>query len=498
MSETTSTSLENAEGEVIVARNYIGGKWVDSTADEWGDVFNPAHGGTIGRVPFSTAGEVDAAVQAAKEAFPAWRSTPPLDRARYFFRMKELMENDFDNLARTITREHGKTLEDARGSVRRAIESVEVATGITSLMMGYNLEDGASRAIDEEVIRQPLGVFTAICPFNFPAMVPFWFWPMAVACGNTFVMKPSEKVPYTLQRVFSLIDQAGFPPGVVNLVNGARQVVENLLDHKDIVGVSFVGSTPVAKYVYRRAAENGKRVQAQGGAKNVLVVMPDANYEEAIPNMLGSCFGSAGQRCLAGSLVVAVDDAYDEVKRRLKEAAQNMKIGDGAEPGVDLGPVVSKESKERIVGYIDIGESEGANLLLDGRTVEGDANPEGFFVGPTIFDNVTPDMKIASDEIFGPVIGVIRADDLDGALEVIRSSGFGNAATIYTESGKLAREFRYRAPVGNVGINVGVAAPMAYFPFGGQGSSFFGSHHGQGRDGVDFFTDRKVVITRWL
>ena len=498
MSKTTSTRVGEADGESAVVRNYIGGKWVDSTTNEWGDVLNPAHGRTIGRVPFSTEREVNAAVKAAKEAFPDWRATPPLDRTRYFFRMKELMEEDFDNLARTITREHGKTLEDARGSVRRAIENVEVATSVTSLMMGYNLEDGAARSIDEEVIRQPLGVFTAICPFNFPAMVPFWFWPMAVACGNTYVMKPSEKVPFTMQRVFALIDRAGFPPGVVNLINGARQAVDNLLDHQDIVGVSFVGSTPVAKYVYRRAAENGKRVQAQGGAKNVLVVMPDANYEKAIPNILGSCFGSAGQRCLAGSLIVAVDDAYDEVKQRLTEAAQSMKIGDGAEQGVDLGPVVSKEAKERVVGYIDVGEREGANLVLDGRKVEGDADPEGFFVGPTIFDGVTPDMKIASDEIFGPVVGVIRANDLEGALEVIRSSGFGNAATIYTESGKSAREFRYRAPVGNVGINVGVAAPMAYFPFGGQGSSFFGSHHGQGRDGVDFFTDRKVVITRWL
>ncbi len=498
MEKRVSASAVAETESMVEVKNYIGGKWVSSSTSKWQDVNNPATGRPIGRVPFSTAGEVDAAVKAAKEAFPAWRATPPLERSRYFFRLKELMEDDLENIARTVTRENGKTIDDARGSVRRAIENVEVVTGIPSLMMGYNLEDGAGRNIDEEVIRQPLGVFTAICPFNFPAMVPFWFLPYAVACGNTFVLKPSEQVPLTQQRIFSQIDKVGFPPGVINLVNGGREAVDCLLDHPDIVGVSFVGSTPVAKYIYKRAAENGKRVQAQGGAKNVLVVMPDANYEKAIPNILGSCFGAAGQRCLAGSLIVAVGDAYGEVKRRLTEATAKMKVGNGLEPDTDMGPVISKEAKERILGYIDVGVKEGAELLFDGRQVKVEGHPDGFYVGPTIFDKVTPDMRIAREEIFGPVVGVIQAKDLDEALSIIASSPYGNSGSIYTESGKAAREFRYRAPVGNVGINIGVAAPMAYFPFSGQKSSFFGSHHGQGRDAIDFFTERKVVITRWL
>lgn len=479
-------------------RNYVGGQWVTPATTAYQPVVNPATGATLTEVPLSTPADVDRAVAAARAAFPAWRQTPPLERARFLFQVKDRMEQRFEDLARRVTREHGKTLDDARGSVRRAIENVEVACGIPTLMMGYGLEDGAARGIDEEVVRQPLGVFAAVCPFNFPVMVPFWFWPYAVACGDTFVVKPSERVPTSMQLVFELLDQVGFPPGVVNLVNGAKEAVDALLDHPDVKGISFVGSTPVAKYIYARAAERGKRVQAQGGAKNVLVVMPDAVLEKTVPNVLGSSFGSAGQRCLAGSILVTVGDAHERVRDTVVRAATAIKIGDGMEPGVELGPVITQAAKDRIVGYIEKGTAEGAELLLDGRDVRVPEHEGGYFVGPTIFEGVRPDMSIACDEIFGPVLSIIHVDTLDDAIGLIERQRYGNAASIFTESGAAAREFRYRAPTGNVGINVGVAAPMAYFPFSGAKESFFGTLHGQGRDAIDFFTERKVVITRWF
>jgi malonate-semialdehyde dehydrogenase (acetylating)/methylmalonate-semialdehyde dehydrogenase len=440
--------------------------------------------------------DLDRAVSAARAAFRPWRETPPQQRAQSLFRLKALLETHREDIARTVTEEHGKTLEDARGSVQRAIENVDVACGIPSLLMGYGLEDGAARGIDEEVIRQPLGVFAAIGPFNFPAMVPFWFLPYAVACGDTFVVKPSEQVPLTQRIIFELIDQAGFPPGVLNLVNGSKVAVDAILDHPDIRGVSFVGSTPIARYVYRRAAENGKRVQAQGGAKNVLVVLPDAVLDKTVPNVMGSAFGSAGQRCLAGSLAVTVADHEGRAARAIAEGARALRVGNGLEPGVDVGPVISEQARDRILAAIQRGLDEGARLIVDGRGAA--ENRQGFFVGPTVFEGVQPGTSVAQTEIFGPVLGIIAVDTLDEAIELIERLPYGNAASIFTESGKAAREFRYRTPVGNIGVNVGVAAPMAYFPFSGWKESFFGTLHGQGRDAIDFFTDRKVVITRWF
>jgi malonate-semialdehyde dehydrogenase (acetylating)/methylmalonate-semialdehyde dehydrogenase len=478
-----------------VLRNYVGGEWVASSASETQQVVNPATAEALAEVPLGNAQDVDAAVSAAQQAFWSWRQTPPQQRVQHLYRLKRLLEQSHDRIARAITEEHGKALDDARGSVQRAIENVEVACGIPSLMMGYGLEDGAAHGIDEEVVRQPLGVFAAICPFNFPAMVPFWFLPYAIACGNCFIVKPSEQVPITQQIVFELIAEAGFPPGVVNLVNGARAVVDAILDHPGIKGVSFVGSTPVARYVYRRAAENGKRVQAQGGAKNVLVLMPDAVLEKTIPNVMGSAFGSAGQRCLAGSVAVTVGDTAGKAAAAIADAARALRVGNGLEPGVDVGPVISEQAQERILAAIQRGIDEGARLVVDGRGAA--ENRTGYFVGPTVFDQVRPEMTIAQQEIFGPVLGVIAVDTLDQALQIIERLPYGNAASIFTQDGRTAREFRYRVPVGNVGINVGVAAPMAYFPFGGWKESFFGTLHGQGRDAIDFFTERKVVITRW-
>ncbi len=478
-------------------KNYIGGEWVASSSNEILDVHNPATDEVIARVPLSTAEEVNRAVTAAREAFQEWRETPPLVRSRYFFRLKALLEEHFEDLARTVTKEHGKIIDEARGEVRRAIENVEVAAGIPSLMMGYNAEDIAA-GIDEDCVLQPVGVFCCVAPFNFPAMVPFWFLPYAVACGNTYVVKPSERCPISQSRLFELLDEAEFPPGVVNLVNGAKGVVDALLTHPDVAGVSFVGSTPVGKYIYATAAAHGKRAQCQAGAKNGLVVMPDAPLGPTVAAILTSAFGTAGQRCLAGSLVLAVGDVYEPLKARLVEAAARIKVGNGLDESVQMGPVVSRKSLERILGYIDKGLQEGARLLLDGRPVRVEGHPNGYFIGPTIFDDVRPEMTIAREEIFGPVLGIIHVPDFDAALEVLENIPYGNAASLFTASGKWAREFKYRLRCGNIGINVGIAAPIATFPFAGMKQSFFGDLHGQGRDAIQFFTDRKVVITRWF
>ncbi|MCX7681182.1 MAG: CoA-acylating methylmalonate-semialdehyde dehydrogenase [Anaerolineae bacterium] len=478
-------------------KNYIGGEWVASTSSELLDVHNPATDEVIARVPLSTPDEVNRAVAAAKEAFQEWRETPAVVRARYMFRLKALMEEHFEDLARTVTTEHGKILDEARGEVRRAIENVEVAAGIPSLMMGYNAEDVAA-GIDEECVLQPVGVFCCIAPFNFPAMVPFWFMPYAIACGNTYIVKPSEVCPISQNRIFELLDEAEFPPGVINLVNGAKGVVDALLAHPDVAGVSFVGSTPVGKYIYATAAANGKRAQCQAGAKNALVVMPDAALDSTVAAILTSAFGTAGQRCLAGALVLAVGDIYEPLKARLVEAAARIKVGDGLDESVQMGPVVSRRALERVLGYIEKGLQEGAALLLDGRQVQVAGNPNGYFIGPTIFDRVRPEMTIAQDEIFGPVLGIIPVADFDEALAIIEAIPYGNAASLFTSSGKWAREFKYRVRCGNIGINIGIAAPIATFPFAGMKQSFFGDLHGQGRDAIQFFTDRKVVITRWF
>jgi malonate-semialdehyde dehydrogenase (acetylating)/methylmalonate-semialdehyde dehydrogenase len=489
--------LEEVAGHYGTVRNYIDGAWVDPPSGERLAVPNPATDQPIAEVPLCGEVEVDRAVRAAAAAYPEWRETPPLARARYMFRLKEILERNYEPIARVVAQENGKIIDEARGEVRRAIENAEVAAGITSLMMGYNLEDGAAAGIDEEAIRQPLGVFAAICPFNFPAMVPFWFWPYAVACGNTFVVKPSERVPVTQVKLFELIEQADFPPGVINLVHGGAATAQALIAHPDVKGVSFVGSTPAAKAVYALAGQHGKRAQCQGGAKNSLVVLPDADLDRAVPNMLSSCFGTAGQRCLAGSLVVAVGDVYPALRDKLVAAASRIKLGYGLDESAQMGPVVSRASQQRILGAIDEAVAAGAKPLLDGRNPSVPGYEQGYFVGPTILDGVTAEMRVAKEEIFGPVVCLLRAETLDEAIARINASPYGNAASIYTRDGRSAREFRYRANVGNVGVNLGIAAPMAYFPFCGQKASFFGSLHGQGTDCIDFFTDRKVIVSRW-
>jgi len=479
-------------------KNFIGGAWVESSASEWLDDTNPATGEVIARVPLSPRADVDAAVRAGLDAWEEWRETPPLSRARYFFTLRDLMEQHFEELARIVSQDHGKIIDEARGEVRRAIENVEVAAGIPSLMMGYNLEDGAAAGIDEEVLYQPLGVFAGISPFNFPAMVQSWFWPYAVATGNCWVAKPSEQDPLVQVRLFELIEMAGFPPGVVSMVHGAKEAVEAVCDHPDIRGVSFVGSTQIAKLVYARAASHGKRVQCGGGAKNLLVVLPDAKLDTIVPNMISSVYGTAGERCLAGSVIVGIGEAQGPLKAKFTAHASKLKLGYGLDESTQMGPVISKKHQERVLGYIDKGEEEGAKPLLDGRGVKVPGYEHGYFVGPTVLDGVTPDMTVAKEEIFGPVASVFEMDDLDEAIEWINRSPYGNSASIYTSSGKAARDFRYRARAGSIGINLGIAAAMAYFPFGGMKNSFFGDLHPQGRDAIRFFTESKVVITRWV
>ncbi len=479
-------------------RNFVNGEWVESATKNWLDVKNPATTDTIAKVPLSTKEEMTKAIEAAQEAWWSWRETPPVSRARVMFNLKNIMEREFENVARIITQEQGKTIDDARGETRRCIENIEVASGITSLQMGYNLEDGAAANIDEEVIISPLGVFGAVCPFNFPGMVPFWFWPYAVATGNTFIVKPSEQVPLTTQYMFKLIEEAGFPPGVINLVNGREDAVNTMFEHKDVKGISFVGSTPVAKWIYKRAGEMGKRVQAQGGAKNSLVVMPDAKLDNTVNNMLASFYGCAGQRCLAGSNLIGVGDIADPLIKKFVEASRKIKVGYGLDESSNMGPVISEAAKKKVLGYIDQGVKDGAKLLLDGRNIKVPGYEKGYFIGTTVFDGVTPDMKIAKEEIFGPVVSFIRMNHLDEVIDFIHKSPFGNAASIYTQNGRTARDFRYRVQCGNIGVNIGIVAAMAYFPFAGYKDSFFGSLHGQGRDAVSFYTDRKVVITRWF
>ena len=476
-------------------RNFVGGEWVEPSVTDWTENRNPATDAPLARVPMSGSREVDEAVRAAMAAFPAWRETPPAVRARYLFKLKFLLDEHFEEIARIVTEENGKTLDESRGSVRRGIENVEHACGIPTLMMGDTLEDVAT-GIDCEYVRQPMGVFAAITPFNFPAMVPLWFLPYAVGTGNTFVLKPSEQVPLSQVKIFELMQQAGFPKGVVNLVHGGKDAVNAILEHPDIVGVSFVGSSPVARHVYRTAAMHGKRVQSLGGAKNHLVIMPDADLDRAVSVASESVFGCAGQRCLAGSVLVGTGGVYPELRRRMMDAAKQIRVGNGLESGVTMGPVVSKRHKEKVVQYIESGVSEGATLALDGRTVPA-AKSGGAFVGPTIFEQVSPTMTIGREEIFGPVAGMTQAESLDDAIDMIHRSEFANAVSIFTTSGRAAREFRYRVGVSMIGVNIGVAAPMAFFPFGGTKGSFFGDLKAHGKDSIQFYTDKKVVISRW-
>lgn len=485
--------------EIPVIRNYVNGEWVASKSTKTLDIVNPATTEVMARVPMSTKEEVEEAIRYAKEAYEEWRETPPLTRARYMFTLKNFMEEHFEEVSQVLTKEHGKTMDESRGEIRRAIECVEHAAGIPTLMMGYNLE-AIAPGLDEECILQPLGVFACLPPSNFPGMIPFWFLPYAVACGNTYIVKPSSEVPLTMNKMAELIDEAGFPPGVINIVNGSRDVSDSLLQSPDVKGVSFVGSTPVARYVYSTATAHGKRAQCQGGAKNFLLVMPDAPLDKIMPAIMNSVYGCAGQRCLAGANVVAVgDDAfYEQLKKRLVASAQATKTGYGLDETVQMGPLRSKAAKDKVLSYIETGLREGAKLILDGRNIRVPGYENGYFIGPTIFDNVDAKSKIGAEEIFGPVMCLIRAKDFDDALRMIHENPYGNAASIFTSSGKWAREFKHRVQAGDVGINIGIAAPVAFFPFSGWKDSFFGDLHGQGYDAVNFFTERKVAISRWF
>jgi len=482
--------------QTIEVPNYFGGTWHKSSAAEYLDVTNPATGERIARTPLSTKAEVDAAVQAAAEAFPAWRRTPPGERIQYLFKLKFLLEDHIDEIARLITLENGKTFSEAKAEIRRGIENVEVACGIPMMMQGYNLED-ITPGVDETLIRQPLGVVAAIAPFNFPAMIPFWFLPYAIACGNTIVLKPSERVPLTLRRIIELIEKTGIPKGVVNQINGGREVVDALCDHPAIRAISFVGSTPVAKHVYQRSAAGGKRMQCQGGAKNHVIVLPDADMDLARQIISDSAFGCAGQRCLAVSVAVTIGEAQKTFRDAIAEAASSIRVGNGLDAGVQMGPVITRESKQRIEALIATGVSDGAKPIVDGRNLKITGYENGNFLKPTILDGVPAASSLANTEIFGPVLSLIHAGNIDEAIEFIRKSPYGNQASLFTTSGAAARKFRYEAPAGNIGINIGVAAPMAYFPFSGWKESFFGILHAQGKDAVEFYTESKIVIERW-
>ena len=477
-------------------RNYIAGAWTRPATREQVPVVNPATAEVIARVPLSSAQDVDRAVAAANEAFPQWRRTPPGDRIQFLFRFKQLLEDQLEDLARTVTDECGKTRDEAVGELRRGIENVEVACGIPLMMQGYNSEDIA-RGIDEIMVRQPLGAVAAITPFNFPGMIPLWFLPYAIACGNTFVLKPSEKVPITMQRIFALLEKTGLPKGVASLVNGARETVDALLDHPGIRAVSFVGSTPVARHVYSRATASGKRAQCQGGAKNPVIVLPDADMEQATKIIADSAFGCAGQRCLASSIAVTVGEAGRTFTQSISEAAKARVVGYGFDEGVQMGPVISAESRTRIEGLVDAGLKEGAKLAVDGRGARVARYEKGNFIKPTVLAGVDPRGDLAKTEIFGPVLSLMQVENVDQAIDLVNRSKFGNQACLFTRSGPAARKFRYEANAGNLGINVGVAAPIAFFPFSGWKDSFFGDLHGQGRDAVEFYTDKKVIVERW-
>ena len=477
-------------------RNYINGTWQSSSAADYMDVTNPATNTVMTHVPLSPAEEVDMAVQRATTAFPNWRHTPVGDRIQPLFRLKNLLEENIEDIARVITNECGKTFAESVGEMRRGIENVEVACGMPMMIQGYSNEDIA-RGIDEHLFRQPLGVVAAITPFNFPGMIPLWFLPYAVGTGNCFILKPSEKVPGTSAKLFELIDQAGFPEGVLQLVHGSKDTVNALLDHPTIRAISFVGSTPVAKYVYSRATANGKRAQCQGGAKNPLIILPDADIEMTTNIVADSAFGCAGQRCLAASTAIVVGDARNTFNEAIADVASSRKVGYGLDDGTEMGAIISHESKTRIEGLIDMGQQEGANLVVDGRGKSVNDYADGSFLFPSVLQGVNPNGELAKTEIFGPVLSLIEVNDIDDAIQIVNESSYGNMACLFTSSGAAARQFRYEAKAGNIGINIGVAAPMAYFPFSGWKESFFGDLHAQGRHGVEFYTETKVVVERW-
>jgi malonate-semialdehyde dehydrogenase (acetylating) / methylmalonate-semialdehyde dehydrogenase len=486
--------MMQAKEESLEVRNFIGGRWEEKDGRDAEPVYNPATGEVVAETPLSTKEDVDRAVKQAEAAFPGWAATPVIERARVLFRFKALLEEHFEELRDLVTLENGKDARDAGGEVRRGIEVVEFACGMPTLMMGETVRDVA-RGIDNSSWRYPLGVVAAITPFNFPCMVPMWTMPVAIGAGNAYILKPSERTPLCAVRLGELLSEAGLPDGVFNIVNGSHDAVNGILEHPGIEAVSFVGSQPVAEHVYTHGSAHGKRVQALAGAKNSMVVMPDAVLDQAVPNIISSAYGNAGERCLAGSVLVAVGEVADELVDKLKQAAASMKVGPGSQEGSELTPVIRDSHRDKVRSYVDLGEEEGAEVVLDGREAPLE---DGFFMGPTLLDRVTGEMRVGREEIFGPVLSVVRVDSLEEAIEFTNGSPFGNACSIYTENGAAVRYWRENVEAGMLGVNVGVAAPMAFFPFNGVKNSFYGDLHATGKDGVRFFTENKVEITRYL
>ncbi len=483
---------------VTTCKILVGGDWIDSAATEFSEVFNPSTGEVIAKVPMGKGDDVDKAVQAAQAAFLEWKEVPVVERARVMFRFKNLLESNYEEIARCVTREHGKTLPEARASVQRGIEVVEFACGIPSLFMGESMENIA-RNVDCETVRHPLGVCVGITPFNFPAMVPLWMYPVALTCGNSFILKPSEKVPLASLLIAELLIKAGIPKGVFNVVHGGKDCVDALLTHPLVKAISFVGSTPIAKYIYETGTKHGKRVQSAGGAKNHIIIMPDADMEQTVQALQASAFGCAGERCMAGSLALPVGDAADQLVPLLVESASKMKVGrTDIGDGADMGPVITAQHLNHVRTMIDKGEKEGANIALDGRVTKVADGPNGYFIGPTVIDKATADMSVVKEEIFGPVLSVVRCQNIQDAIDIGQNCEFGNGAVIFTNSGAAAREFKRHFNAGMIGINVGVPAPMAWFPFTGWNHSFFGDLHIQGREGIQFYTQQKMTMTRWF
>jgi malonate-semialdehyde dehydrogenase (acetylating)/methylmalonate-semialdehyde dehydrogenase len=481
---------------VEVVKNYVNGKWVEAKSDKTEPVYNPATGEVIAHVPISSQEDVEYAVEVAEEAFASWKEVPVPKRARILFKYQQLLVDNWEELAKIVTIENGKNFAEAYGEVQRGIENVEFAAGAPSLMMGEQLPSIATE-LESGVYRYPIGVIGGITPFNFPMMVPCWMFPMAIATGNTFVLKPSERTPLLANRLAELLEEAGLPEGVFNIVHGAHDVVNGLLDHKKVAAISFVGSQPVAEYVYKRGTDNLKRVQALAGAKNHSIVLNDANLDNATTQIMNAAFGSAGERCMAASVVAVEDSIADEFISLLTKKANEIQIGDGLDEGVFLGPVIREQHKERTLQYIETGEKEGATMIRDGRE-DKEVQQKGYFVGPTIFDHVTSEMKIWQDEIFAPVLSIARVKDLDDAVDLTNKSPFANGACIFTKDGGSVRRFRETIDAGMLGVNIGVPAPMAFFPFSGWKDSFYGDLHANGKDGLNFYTRKKVITTKWV
>jgi len=476
--------------------HYVNGRRVTPKGGRFGDVFNPATGEVSGKVPLASAAEVGEAVAAAKAAFPGWAKVTPMQRARVMFRFKALIEVNMDKLAELVTSEHGKVLSDAKGSVQRGLEVVEFACGIPQLLKGEFTENVGTN-VDSWSVRQPLGVVAGITPFNFPAMVPMWMFPLAIACGNTFILKPSERDPSASLFLAELLREAGAPEGVLNVVNGDKEAVDAILDHPDVMAVSFVGSTPIAQYIYSRGTANAKRVQALGGAKNHMVVMPDADLAQATDALMGAGYGSAGERCMAVSVAVAVGAIGDKLIDSLAPRVRALKVGPGTDPDAEMGPLVTKAHLDKVRGYVDLGVEEGARLCVDGRGLKLQGYENGFFLGGCLFDQVTPEMRIYKEEIFGPVLSVVRAPDFDTAVKLVNEHEYGNGAAIFTRDGDAAREFASTIKIGMVGINVPIPVPVAYHSFGGWKRSLFGDQHMHGPEGVRFYTKLKTITSRW-